>query len=69
MKPLSCDEIEQRFAASMRHHKNKIYDGRELRSLAARLHLHPEDVRGRLRSAGFTLRPSGSGSRMIWKKS
>lgn len=62
---------QQIFASALRRHKNhlqaSIYDGTEVRRIAARLFENPESVRARLRQAGFELTRSGSGSRGVWR--
>jgi hypothetical protein len=69
MKPLSSEELENRFRRLLNRHHFKVYNGRELNSMAETLHLPADEVRAKLRSAGFSLVPSGSGSRRVWKKS
>ena len=68
---LSEEEKQRRFAAALRRHKThlqaSIYDGSEVRRIAARLFENPESVRARLREAGFELTRSSSGCRGVWK--
>ena len=72
LTPKLPEEVKQRlFAAALRRHKrdqlNSIYDGSEVRRIAARLFENPESVRARLRQAGFELTRSSSGSRGVWR--
>ena len=69
---LSEEDKEKLFMQSIKAHRfnksHSIYDGAEVRRLAARLSENPEKVRSRLRKAGYQLTQSASGSRRVWKK-
>ena len=69
---LSDEDKEKLFLQSIKVHRfnksHSIYDGAEVRRLAARLSENPENVRSRLRKAGYELTSSQSGSRAVWKK-
>ena len=69
---LSEKDKEKLFLQSIKAHRfnksHSIYDGAEVRRLAARLSENPEKVRFRLRKAGYQLTTSSSGTRQVWKK-
>jgi len=69
---LSEEDKEKLFLQSIKAHRfnksHSIYDGNEVRKLAARLNENPERVRSRLRKAGYQLTQSRSGSRAVWKR-
>ena len=72
MPELSEEEREKLFLQAIKAHRfnksHSIYDGNEVRRLAARLYENPERVRNRLRKAGYQLTQSRSGCRAVWKK-
>jgi len=66
------EEKEKRFQEALLRHKkhlqSAIYDGHEVARIAAKLTENPENIRARLRKAGFELTKSSSGSRQVWKQ-
>lgn len=72
VRNLSEEEKEQIFESAIKSFRYRrsgsIYNGREVRSIASRLHENPESVRARLRKAGYELISSRSGSRGVWKR-
>ena len=68
---LSEEEKEQIFQIAIKRYRVKHYGlyHREVRRIANRLCETPENVRARLRKAGFVLTKSRSGCCDVWKAS
>ena len=66
---LSEEEKEQIFQTAIKRHRVRhcgLYPA-EVRRIANRLYENPEDVRARLRNAGFVLGKSRNGCCDVWK--